>query len=800
MPMPSTSTATATPGLFGRLQSPFKPLSRGGPPKPPGGQPPDDPYANTEALLQFFKDCKEEAFEGRAVFERLWWRNILYVLGRQWIYYDTGRNQWQDKRLARWIPRPVTNKTSEGLQAIRALFESVELGVSCRPNGERPEDMSTAEAADRYARPLMEEHEIDARFGEGDFWLIATGNVFYHPRYDKRGDHGTIKIPLEQCISCGLVSSPSQIMQAGNTCPSCKSPEIQPAFDEATQEPLYKTVNRGKGVTDVVSVLEIAGPTGYTRADEWPFLIRMRWRARHWWKKNHPELEKELRFDKMPAERSLQLLKAIPSASEIGTQPITYEGGGGDGALVEGLTEYELWVKPCNAYPKGLFLRVVGEKGQERILELPDEPTKGPLPYTSEDGTPLWNWVHVPYELIGGRVWGRSPLDAIISKQDQLNQLDSLTILIVNRVANPVWLEPRGSDVKKFTGEPGLVVKWNPLVGVSAKPERIEGQNVPSSIFQIRQQIIDDIEAALGTYDVIKGAKPTGVEAFSALNLLVERSQSRFTPVLKARGRGFREWFTNALELERAYGPYERVEAVMGPNATWTFQHFKVADLKGNITVTIEDGSHAPKTNLGDRAAIEQLRNFGVINPAMDPDQQYVILKKFGQTQLMPGLDVHVRTALREQSEWEKWAATVQAIDQPTMGPVDPATGMPGPMMMTKVPVTPPPGMRKKWHADPVHISQHVKWLNSDTVTKLLSEKPWLEPYATQFLEQHEQAMMAAQLQQQVMAGAPADAGPGVGGEAGGGGNALSSSNRESGNTGDVPSGNGQRADNRGPS
>lgn len=773
---------------------------------PAAAAPPPDPYGTDPKaraeMLEYFRTVKKECYDNRWVFERQWWRNILYALGRQWIYYDLGNRQWKDKRLAKWVPRPVTNKVWETLSAINSIFADVELASRAAPAGDSPEDMATADIADRLESPLGKEHKIGLKMGMGDFWFVLTGNMFLHPWWDKRASSGTISVPMEQCRTCHKVSSPAEIVNAGDLCPGCGSYFFSPAMDPATGQPMKKQVSRGRGCTDVCSPLEIAGPMSYDLAEEWPYLIRARWRPKHWWEANHPEMVKTMVFDKMPGDRSLQLLKAIPHASEIGTQPMTF-GGGGETGGEEGMTEYELWAKPSKKYPKGLFLRVGGDGGQEKILELPDESTPGPLPYTTEAGDVIWPWIHASYEHFGGRVWGRSPIDLIIQKQDQLNQLDSLTILIVNRVANPVWLEPNGAEVKKFTGEPGLVVKWQPMAGSNAKPERLEGANVPQSIFTLREQLLTDIESLAGTYDVVKGAKPTGVEAFSALQLLVERSQSRFAKPLKARGEAYRQWYQLALELERAYGPIERMNSILGPNDQWTFEYFKNADLQGNVDIIIEDGTTAPKTNLGKRAAVEQLKNFGFLNPA-DPDQTHAILQTFGQTNLMPGLDVHVKAARQEQDEFEKWAKSVQIVPPRPMldaagePMIDPATMdpnvMPQPAMTPPTPTIPFPCVRKIWHNDPVHESEHTKWLNSDRIRMLLKQRPELEPFATQMLAEHQMAMQAAAMQAAAM-----QAGPGGGGKAGGGAGALASSNAESGNPADVPRGTGQRSDNRGP-
>ena len=49
--------------------------------------------------------------------------------------------------------------------------------------------------------------------------------------------------------------------------------------------------------------------------------------------------------------------------------------------------------------------------------------------------------------------------------------------------------------MKKFTGEPGLVVKYSPLLGANgAKPEKIEGSNVPASLINMRKMLLEDIE------------------------------------------------------------------------------------------------------------------------------------------------------------------------------------------------------------------------------------------------------------------------------------------------------------------
>jgi hypothetical protein len=763
---------------------------------------PSDPFADDKRLLDLFKELKKEAYDNRWVYERKWWHEVLYLLDRQWIYYDSKRGQWLDKRMAKWIPRPVTNVIMETLSAIRSVFNQVQLQTKARPNGFDPVNVNTAETADSLEPALAEEHAMRSVMREFDFWFIATGNVFLRPWWDKRENAGVFVVSYEECMSCGQRALPAAILEAGDVCPSCGAPQLKQAVDEQGQ-PVTETFSQGRGHTDVLSPFEVACPSSYNNFEDVPYCITQRWRTKFWAEANLPkEVASKIRWEKLPHERSLQLVKALASQSDIGSSPMGL-GEAGEGQS-EGYVEYELMVRPNKEFPDGAVIRVLGDGGQETIIRWAEESIPGPLPYVTPDGHRLFNIIHACYEPIGGRLWARGPLESILSKQDQINQLDSLIQLIVQRMGNPVWLEPKGAEVKKFTGEPGLVVKYNPLTVGNAKPEKIEGSNIPITLLQLREQLFNDVERMAGTYDIIKGAKPSGVEAFSALQLLVERSQSRFAIPLQERGDAYKMWYAIALELERQFGPDERTWHTLGPNQTWTYEQFKRANLNGSIEILIEDGSQMPKTSLGKRASIEQLRQMNIL-PMQDPDVQYSVLRAFGQTDLMPALDYHVKASLQEQDAFERWAMMTQPMPQemPMTDPAtglqvtDPQTGQPATAMQMGVvppPVNPQSGRplfgRKEWHNDMVHLAEHTKWLNSDKMRQILDERPWVEPYAMQLFMEHQMAIQAQMMQQAAMQNE---------GKPGGGGRALGDSNRESGNPNDQPSGTGQRADNRGP-
>jgi hypothetical protein len=752
----------------------------------PGVEPPvdtvppeQDPRYSDETLLERWKQTSQETLHNRWMFERQWQRNIWYILGRQWIEYLSRWGGWRDKRIAQWIPRPVTNKCKETLQAIRAMFTSIQLGVNVRPNGTDAENVAAAAVADELVPVLHEAHEMDSLLNEFDFWLITTGNAFIHSFVDYDIKHGVISIDQEQCAGCGAVFGSDQIAGATPTCPDCGGNNFTAAVDPATGQPVPPVQKfRGKPTTLVLSPLELAFSNNYPRFSEVPRVVRLRWRTKHWFE-SHPVLSEQLDLEqvtwqKSPTDQSLQIFTNLSKYTDLGLSP-TYNASneGGADQQEDGLVEYEVWEKPSKDYPDGLVYRVFGSGPSPIIAHLEDtEQVPGPLPYKQQDGTPLWTFSHAQYEHVGGRVLGSGPLDIIIQKQDQLNQLDSMILLIIQRMSNPVWLEPKGAEIQKLTGMPGLVIKYSPSMigGANAKPERIAGVPVDSALFQIRQQYLQDIEELSGTFDILKGAKPAGVEAAAAMQILVERSQARFASVFSARGSVYRDWAQFALELEREFGDEQRLKQTLKPGRSWALQAFKRSQLKGSYSVVVEDGTAAPKTTLGMRFAYDHAAGLGLVNP-MDPDQNYAALQLFGLTNLSPGLDLQMQSALQKQQAFEEWiiqpqnqqmatqlviqfqtelAAQQQAITtqmqqmkasgDPNVMPAQPPQPPASPLLQT-------PLKWRPWYRATVHFSEFLKWANGDTIRQLLLQ-PKVGPIVEALLSLHQKDIEQA-IQQQ---------------------------------------------------
>lgn len=721
-------------------------------------QAPGAPQYTDEQLLEVFDRYKREAMESRWIWEREWMRDLYYIANRQWITYHPTRREWMDKRLASWMPKPVTNKIAEILQSIRTNFAAVNLAIKARPLGSDAEAVAAAEVTEQMSPLIHEEHEMNQVMREADFWFIATGNALLQLTWERDKRFNKVFIPSEMCVGCQKTFTPKQILDANNACPNCGSVQFIPAVD-AQGQPVGNSYAYGRGKTMALSPFEYAFPPNVTRWDELPYLIRLRWRDKHWFEANKPELVNKITWQKAPTDRSLQIYKSLATTNDLAIGGhLGYLGASG-ADTVEGVTEYEIWVKPNTQFPEGYVFRVLGDNGPIVLHLEQEEAIPGPLPYKDIEGNPLWPFVHAQYEHMGGRLYGRSAVSPLIQKQDQVNQLDANVQLSFMRMSNPVWIIPEGAGIDHLTGQPGQMVKWNPLLsGGQGKPERVSGAELPSGAFELRAQYLKDMEELSGAFDIIKGQKPSGVEAFSALQLLVERSQSRFTSAFQSRGEMYRRWFSVAIELERQFGPEQRTQSVVSNNKGYTFRHFENAKLQGQVTITIEDGSNVPKTSLGKRAAIEQASQLGLLD-AQDPEQRYLLLSTFGLSELVPSLNFHINTSATIQDQFERWAAN---------------------------PVGPMPLVVKPWYDPRIHYAERIKWLNTDKMRELLAANPALEPLVSQHIMDLQ--MLAAPPPVDPKTGAPlAAAGPVPPGVQPpvpqGGGMAMTNSNRESGGT-----------------
>src|SRR5512147_1556525 len=106
---------------------------------------PEPELISDEEALKLVNDTYADYDHGRKPFERQWYRSILFMLGNQWIIWDTIDNKWRKKRLANWVPTPVTNKFASSGQRLVSVLARIEPNWTFTPASPAAKDIAASE-------------------------------------------------------------------------------------------------------------------------------------------------------------------------------------------------------------------------------------------------------------------------------------------------------------------------------------------------------------------------------------------------------------------------------------------------------------------------------------------------------------------------------------------------------------------------------------------------------------------------------------------------------------------------------
>ena len=572
----------------------------------------------------------------RLRYDRVWFRNCLFYIGTQWVKPRSATSAlWKPRDMKPWIPRPVTNKFASHANTIFQVLSQKAPNVMPRAATDTPEDQAAAAAANRYIDTILKEAGDGPARSRMASWMVLTGNVFVHTGYDNDRRHGETFYPTMACPQCGAESA----VDDGEICPTCQI-ALVPAQD-GTGQPKGEMLPNGRIRREVYSPFQVYLDVEAESMDDVEELVaRKRYPIdvieSRWGKKVEPDSGSTV--DKQTGMSYHRALAHAEGQLEYGVGL-----GGSMRSQETSATVDQFWVRPCKEFPQGTVALFVNSN-----LINPDQLKNG-LPVKEKDGRPRWTWHHFKFDEVPGRIYGRTPLDDVAPIQEQRNKMESLLLLMIKRQAAGGWLVPRGLGIEPITGDPGQIITYNvlPGMGTTPKPERFQGDPVATALIGYLEKLDSDMEGEAGTYEVLKGSAPPGVSAGTALRLLLERSITRFTPVIARLEEGLTDVYLDELLIFQQFATTDRMAKIQGPGHTWETECFSNADLTGNVDIIVEAGSAMPRSAVGTAANIQDLVGMGALNPQM-PETQYKILKEMGSTGLLGGADMDIQQAERE--------------------------------------------------------------------------------------------------------------------------------------------------------
>lgn len=628
----------------------------------------------------------------RAAFEWAAFRNLCLIAGQ----HDVIRLQGQVKlrNIPKYFPRTQTNKFREKRNDLLSAVAQGRVPIKHLPATDDDAAHGTAEIGERVRDVIYAEARLDEKEHETAAWFVDTGNVFLYPYYDYDEKYGKTPVAKLQCPTCGKmysVAAPEEgapeIDENNPVCPECGTPLV-PAVAENQMDSLEAGDERvdlvpiGSLCVDVLSMFEVRGDYRIRDYKDWRWWVRIqRYDVSYAKEKFGYEGGEEENGDDGNA-LSQHYLDVIASL----TDQFNPQSGFGNTAAGSNkqpkVTAYTLFMLPSDDFPDGLIAKRIGKSSVNVIGIDPLDTEYGVGVKKGQKFLPL---VHGKATSLSGRLLGSSPLDDAVPLQHFRNRVERAIDMEIRRMANSIWMNPKGSGVDLFNGEAGWVMQYNPLTlgGTTiAKPERVVPQlQYLQYLIEMLKEIDDAIERVTGTYFLAGGDAPQGVSAASALSLLDQRAKKATGPMLREWAKMFLELDKMTLEIARKHWTDQRIKVAAGKNKDFEVSAFTNADLQGAVVMDIDYQSLFPQSEATERAEIEQLIQGGIINPA-DPEQKLEVLRKFGKMSMLGSINVHERTARIEQSEFLK-------------------TGQ-------------PPQLDPMFHNHMVHIVEHTKFANTD--------------------------------------------------------------------------------------
>ncbi len=178
----------------------------------------------------------------------------------------------------------------------------------------------------------------------------------------------------------------------------------------------------------------------------------------------------------------------------------------------------------------------------------------GPNPY--EDGQFPWvKWVNY---VDPRQFWGISEISQLKGPQRTFNKLVSFALDVLTLMGNPIWIVDDTADIDtdNLFNQPGLIVEK----AAGSEVRREAGVQLQPFVMDLITRMESWFNGLAGTQDVSQGAKPAGVQAASAINLLQEAAETRLRQktrnldnTLQQLGRMYLSRFLQFYSAPRAY-------------------------------------------------------------------------------------------------------------------------------------------------------------------------------------------------------------------------------------------------------
>jgi hypothetical protein len=312
--------------------------------------------------------------------------------------------------------------------------------------------------------------------------------------------------------------------------------------------------------------------------------------------------------------------------------------------------------KPNAQWPRG---RTVIVAGGQVIYDSPKE--RGARAYDPRWPTRWHPYVRHRWEPMPGSVYARSLVSKLLPKIKRINSIDTTKIMWRRTVPIATWIAPKGSQPAKdmWSGRPGLVITYDPVITRGAQPTPIQPTPYPEAAEREREQQIQEMDFIAGTEEILRGQRPTGVSSYAAIELLRKQALSSRSAILQAwdesleaSGTGLLQEVIKHIRDDSRY--LERIRVIARERfSSLTIERFSGEDISDNVIVRTDTASQALLSKEAEQSKAIEFMQYAQILPTLPFGLQQALLDSlgYGHTLNPQGVDVE---RVRRMISWIK--------------------------------------------------------------------------------------------------------------------------------------------------
>lgn len=575
--------------------------------------------SNDQKIVQKVESMFDNTLDyPRQVMERIWWRNILYYIGEQWIEFVRSQQTFRRKSTPYYIPTPVSNEIREYVRTMKALLLSQKLTPRIWPNTQEREDMEGANAGEKLLIALdsKDDGSIHDEKERMLIWMILSGTSF---------------IRTFPCMSEGKV---------------------------------YFIDNEPKSTGDVVR--EAVIPFNVKVSFGGDTLQKKRWvgiesfKEREWVEDTYKVVLPKSNAVTKSTDFQRRLMKLVGAVSP-------WKGQGIDTTIVGDLEEdfvlfREVEFRPSIHDKEGRYVVTCEDK---KLINVPRLPIKSDLN--------IWNYTLTDFHFnyVPGRFWSDSGVNDLISPQNTINEIDQLLAINRKGIGRPRLMTPGDVGLKRINegGQGFLAISYNPLLSGGKEPRIEPGTPLPPQVLEERAiQKIQMQDTAGDPKNILRGQPPSAQSSGIQIDILREVAERGHAPDIERFNRSLNKVYKKGLLVAQEIMTEERIIKYIGRGEKVATMKFKAADLKGNTDVRLEVDSSLLTTKSGQTDVMMKMISAGFFGEPT-PSLREEILTRMGFAGFTDEINNDV-----ERAEAENTA--VMSGEMPLfLADVDPETG-----------------------------------------------------------------------------------------------------------------------------